>query len=150
MLGVASVVPLLTTHTDVPRAAVRDGGRLDRWRRIAAGSAGQCGRAVVPDLGPAVAFKDALAADTSDLRLVLGEPSVPEARLRFDTALTQDIAGAASVFVAVGPEGGWSPEELRLADASGCRVVGLGERTLRADAAPLVALSVLLFASGDL
>ena len=51
---------------------------------------------------------------------------------------------AATVFV--GPEGGWAPEEIARARDAGAVLVNLGARTLRADAVPIVALSILLYA----
>ena len=50
----------------------------------------------------------------------------------------------------VGPEGGWTPGELQLAAASGCMLVTLGGQTLRADAAPMVAMTALRAIWGDL
>jgi 16S rRNA (uracil1498-N3)-methyltransferase len=52
------------------------------------------------------------------------------------------------VLLLVGPEGGWAEAEVDLALAAGCLPLSLGPRTLRADAAPLVALSVLQYAWG--
>jgi 16S rRNA (uracil1498-N3)-methyltransferase len=55
-----------------------------------------------------------------------------------------------SATVLVGPEGGWTPGEIAFAERGGFGLLTLGQRTLRADAAPLVALSVLQFLWGDL
>jgi len=52
--------------------------------------------------------------------------------------------------VFVGPEGGWTPAEIAMAQEAGCRLVTLGKRTLRADATPLIALGVLQYLWGDL
>jgi 16S rRNA (uracil1498-N3)-methyltransferase len=52
--------------------------------------------------------------------------------------------------VLIGPEGGWTAEECEAARASGARLVTLGHRTLRADAVPIAAISVLQFLWGDL
>jgi 16S rRNA (uracil1498-N3)-methyltransferase len=52
--------------------------------------------------------------------------------------------------VLVGPEGGWTGAECEAARASGVRLVTLGHRTLRADAVPIAAISVLQFLWGDL
>jgi 16S rRNA (uracil1498-N3)-methyltransferase len=60
------------------------------------------------------------------------------------------VRGADSVLLLVGPEGGWDRAELDLAFSNNCRPLTLGGRTLRADAAPLVSLSVLLHALGEL
>ena len=55
-----------------------------------------------------------------------------------------------SVSVLVGPEGGWSVEERRMAIDSGCTAVTLGGITLRADAVPVAALAIVRFVFGDL
>jgi 16S rRNA (uracil1498-N3)-methyltransferase len=54
------------------------------------------------------------------------------------------------VALLVGPEGGWSPEERRQADAAGCLPVSIGALTLRADAVPIAAIALVRFAFGDL
>jgi 16S rRNA (uracil1498-N3)-methyltransferase len=104
---------------------------------------------VVPPVDAAADLPGVLAADTSAVRLLLTEPALasPADSLRdLDAWLT----GAASVLLLVGPEGGWTAGEVETAQARGCRLVALGGRTLRADAAPLVALSVILHRLGDI
>jgi 16S rRNA (uracil1498-N3)-methyltransferase len=54
----------------------------------------------------------------------------------------------ATIFV--GPEGGWTDAEVAAARHAGARLVTLGRRTLRADAAPIAAISVLQYIWGDL
>ncbi|MCX6552049.1 MAG: RsmE family RNA methyltransferase [Acidobacteria bacterium] len=146
MLGVSEVQPLLTARTDVPPSAFTHGGRVERWRRVAIASAKQCGRAVVPAVHPPVTLAVCLEADRSNLRLLLAEPSAGE------TGRLADLPPGAlvrSAMVAIGPEGGWTADEAAAAREAGCRVVTLGGLTLRADAAPLVALSVLGFVFGE-
>jgi 16S rRNA (uracil1498-N3)-methyltransferase len=144
MLGAGAIRPLVSERCEVPAAAVRHGGRTDRWHRVAVASAKQCGRAVVPPVFPAADLEACLADDDSAVRLMLAEPSLETAGpVR---PLTVDLlAQTSSVLVLVGPEGGWSAAEATRAVAAGCRLVTLGRRTLRADAAPLVALSVLFY-----
>jgi len=141
MMGVAAVQPLLTARTDVPPAAFTRGGRVERWRRIAISSAKQCGRAVVPEIYAPASLPACLEADRSDVRLLLVEPSVatPQAAA---SRLPQSVASA---IVLIGPEGGWAASEVSTAVTAGCRTITLGARTLRADATPLVALSVLQY-----
>ncbi len=148
MLGVSSLQPLTTDRSDVPAAAVSSGARLTRWERIAVASAKQCGRAVVPRVHDPVSLAGCLDRDPSPLRLLFAEPSVTETeRLAAGASALPDVTAA---LVLVGPEGGWSPREVEVARAAQCRVVTLGPRTLRADAAPIVALTVLQFLWGDL
>jgi 16S rRNA (uracil1498-N3)-methyltransferase len=147
MMGVAAVQPLLTARTDVPPSAVARGGRLDRWRRISIASAKQCGRAVVPDVLAPVRLEACLEHDRSDLRLFLREPAAGDAEPVSRLACGE---GVISALVLVGPEGGWSADECAHAEAAGCRPLRLGRRTLRADAAALIALGVLQHLWGDL
>ena len=146
MMGVAAVQPMLTARIDVPAAAFSRGRRLERWQRIAVSSAKQCGRAVVPPVLAPRALKECLDAQRADLTLILVEPAAaPPAAV----AGAWPRAGApASAVVLVGPEGGWADEEVALALSAGCLPVSLGPRTLRADAAAIVALSVLQYIWG--
>jgi 16S rRNA (uracil1498-N3)-methyltransferase len=157
MLGVVAVRPLMTARVDVPEAAVRDGGRLDRWRRVAIASAKQCGRAVVPTMHAVASLAECLAADASAERVLMAEPSagMPDAGASGDRVSGDSVealraqAPPASALVLVGPEGGWSSDELARARAAGCRIVTLGNRTFRADTAPLIVLAVLQYVWGE-
>ena len=147
MLGVTAVQPALAGRGEVPAAFVARRGRQDRWRRIAVSSAKQCGRAVVPAVHEPAPFRDVLAGAGQGLVIVLTEPASAAAVASPGDHRPQRDQPVA---VFVGPEGGWTPEELSEAAAAGARFVTLGERTLRADAAALVALPVLLYAWGVL
>ena len=136
MLGACGIQPLVTTHTEVPAGRAGSTARVDRWRRVALSSTKQCGRAVVAD----VAVPEALGSALGHLPrpwIVLAEPSAGEA------GPLPARPDEATVFV--GPEGGWSAEEVAAFRTDGAHFLRLGGRTLRADAAPLVALSVLLY-----
>lgn len=148
MLGVSSVIPLLTDRCDVPRSAVSGGARLERWHRIAVASAKQSGRAVVPAVADPIHLDACLDRDRSPMRLMLAEPSLGGAQRLDDSS--RGLMDATQALVLIGPEGGWTPDEVDRARSRGCRVVSLGSRTLRADSAPLVALAVLQFLWGDL
>jgi 16S rRNA (uracil1498-N3)-methyltransferase len=146
MMGVAAVQPMLTRRTDVPASAFRRGGRVERWQRIAVASAKQCGRAVVPRIEPPRSLADSLAAHPCDATLILLEPSAAPGG-----PVGAGLHGApGSAMLLIGPEGGWAPEEVARALAAGSLPVSLGPRTLRADAAPLVALGVLLHEWGEI
>jgi len=147
MLGVAAVQPIITGRTDVPGMAFARGGRVQRWQRIAVSSAKQCGRAVVPEVHPPVTLAECLAGDSSDVRVLLAEPAAGEGS---GPGALRARPAVSSALVLVGPEGGWTPDEVADAANSGAIVLTLGRRTLRADAAALVALSVLLHVWGDL
>lgn len=142
MMGVTAVEPLITAHTV---AHMKTGGAPDRWRRIAIASAKQCRRAVLPSIGGGMPFVDWLARDNAELKVILIEPAAAE---RSEFAGLQTRPASASLLV--GPEGGWSANEIDQAVRAGYRPLTLGRRTLRADAVPVVAISVLQFLWADL
>jgi 16S rRNA (uracil1498-N3)-methyltransferase len=143
MMGVTTIQPLVTTRTEVSLTTLERGRRRERWERIAISSAKQCGRAVVPailnpkTLEPAGQVLSAMRLPVPVLMLV--EPGATSVGERLSD-LDMPVPETASVIV--GPEGGWTPEELAAASAS-CRLMTLGGRTLRADAMAVVALAAL-------
>jgi 16S rRNA (uracil1498-N3)-methyltransferase len=141
-LGVGRIVPVATARS-IPQPAA---ARVARWKRIAQEAARQSGRADVPDVvAPAPLAQVLTAAPDTALRLLFWEQS-RAVRLR-------DVLPArppAQVWVAVGPEGGFTPDEASRAQVAGFAAVGLGPRTLRAETAALVALALVGYTLGDI
>jgi 16S rRNA (uracil1498-N3)-methyltransferase len=137
MMGVRVIRPLVTSRTEVPAARAGKVSRVERWKRVALSSVKQCGRAVVPEVEEPQALAVALASLPHPL-IALVEPSLGarpgELPPRPDTAT-----------VLVGPEGGWAPDDVEALAGAGATLFSLGGRVLRADAAPLVALTALLW-----
>ena len=147
MLGVAAIQPIVTKRTETTMAALLKGTRPDRWRRIALASVKQSRRAVLPEIRVPRSFEDFLDEPLHASRLMLIEPSqstMAESISALDERRPADAA------VIVGPEGGWTEEECAAAGACGVRLLTLGHRTLRADAVPVAAISVLQFLWKDL
>ena len=138
MIGVAAIQPIITERTESSVAALARGRRRERWERIAVSSAKQCGRAVVPPILEPKHFgpEDDLALPSPVFVLV--EPGAASGLSLGEVEMP--AAGQASVLI--GPEGGWTSEELQHAATIG-RLITLGGRTLRADAMALVALAAL-------
>jgi 16S rRNA (uracil1498-N3)-methyltransferase len=143
MLGVSEIVPLITARTEVSRATVVRGGRVERWQRIAVASAKQCGRAVVPTIGDVVTFDQWIAQPRQDPVIILVEPSLDAKQ----TQLPQILIPS---YVLIGPEGGWTEAEVNAAVTAGATPLTLGSFTLRADAAPIVALTAIRTVFGDM
>lgn len=148
MLGVAAIQPLLTDRNEVSASALERGRRRERWQRIAVVSAKQCGRAVVPEVLEPVTF-DALCAArrgaANDAGLLLVEPGAEQDAM---TLAALERPSESSALVVVGPEGGWSSQEISAA-AGVLRPVTLRAPTLRADAVPVAALAALFARWGE-
>jgi len=148
MLGVAAVQPIVTTRTEVTVAALTRSGRLDRWRRVALASVKQSRRAVIPDIRGPLTFESWLDEPQAAATLMLVEPGAATSAEPLSILREQKIPSDAAIVV--GPEGGWTEPEWAAAGQRGVHLVTLGHRTLRADAVPIAAISVLQFLWGDL
>jgi len=150
MLGVAAIQPFTSARTEVPREAVRAGGRKDRWDRTVIASVKQCGRAVVPVVHPTLALPELLRAEHDVLCLMFVEPRQTAEAAKAGTSLESletRVPGKATILI--GPEGGWEPQEINAALDAGVTMVSLGERVLRADAAGALAIAVLQYVWKD-
>jgi len=143
MLGVAAIQPLVTRRTETTVAALMRGARVDRWRRVALASVKQSGRAVLPDVRMPLTFETFLGELKTACTMMLVEPRAG-APVDSMSELRRE-ATPADATILVGPEGGWTEGEWAAARERGIRLVSLGTRTLRADAVPVAALSVLQF-----
>ena len=140
MMGAAEIVPLVTEHVTVPKKAWQGSATLERWQRVAVASAKQCGRAVVPEITSPMDLALVLSGHAGQSIVMFVEPAVgTDARPVSGTP----IAGAGTLLVAVGPEGGWSIGEVTQARTAGAVLAHLGPRTIRADAMATAALAAL-------
>ena len=140
MLGVAAVQPIVTKRSETTVAALMNGARVERWRRVALASAKQSRRAVLPEIRMPLMLETALD-EPAVVRLMMVEPAA-SANVE-PISVLQHAPAPVDATVYVGPEGGWAAEEWSSAAAKGVRLVTLGPRTLRADAVPIAAISVL-------
>jgi 16S rRNA (uracil1498-N3)-methyltransferase len=144
-LGAFAIVPVRSArvvgHDTSP-------GKVERWRRIAKSAAQQSGRLRVPEIADVHDAAALLATfgqfDRVYIAWELAEP-VP-LRDVFDV----EIAEAGSVLVVIGPEGGFSADEVERAVQAGARAISLGRRILRTETAALVVLSAILYARREL
>jgi 16S rRNA (uracil1498-N3)-methyltransferase len=143
MLGAAAIQPLVTKRTETTVAAILRGARIERWQRVVLASVKQSRRAVLPEVRTPLTLETYFDEPPSALRVMLVEPSA-DAHPEPMTALRQDPVPADASLI-VGPEGGWTEAEWTEARRRGIRLLTLGPRTLRADAVPVAAMSVLQF-----
>ena len=121
--------------------------KLERWQRIAEEAAKQSGRGIIPQVSWAGEYADALnVANQKELGLFMYETGEREA-LNAVLEANSDVKTAAIV---TGPEGGFAPFEADLARIVGLHICSMGERILRCETAPVVAVSALMYATGNL
>ena len=147
MLGVSAIQPIVTRRSETTVAALMKGARLERWRRVALASVKQSRRAVLPEIRMPLTLETALDEPAAALRLMLVEPGAAASVEPISALQQAPVPEDAAVFV--GPEGGWTAEEWTAAQTHGVRLISLGPRTLRADAVPIAAISVLQFLWGE-
>jgi len=154
-LGVSSFIPLLTPRTVVLLHEIeRTKAKAERWSRLIMAASKQCGRADLPPVRDAVQFRDAIRARKEHgLALVAWEGmkgSVASQTLGPALRAADGKRGKHTLEVSlfVGPEGGFSDEEIEMAEAEGAVVFGMGPRILRAETAAIAAAALVQYELG--
>jgi len=136
-IGIARFTPVVAE-----RSVVAPGeGKLARWRRIADEAVRQCGRGTPLEIDPLTLLSDALRGADAASRLIL-DPRAPQTRF------AEACGRARSIAVAIGPEGGFTAEELELAAALGFFPICLGGTILRIETAAIAAAVLAVDALG--
>ncbi|CAM4265824.1 16S rRNA (uracil(1498)-N(3))-methyltransferase [Paenibacillus tarimensis] len=153
-IGAASFLPFESERMIVQYDAKKEGKRLERWRKIAKEAAEQAHRSMIPDVEPVCSWKQ-LTARMSGYDAVLfcyeragGSASSGLRGLLRDLASLD--AARPRLLIVVGPEGGFTEREAEEAEAAGARLVGLGPRILRTETAAMVALTCIMYESGEM
>jgi 16S rRNA (uracil1498-N3)-methyltransferase len=136
MMGAVRLRPFVAARSEVSLNALARAHRHARWQRIALASVKQCGRALVPVIDAPGGLDPLLDDPTDPLRALLVEPACTAAAVAFAA-----LPPPSAVTLAIGPEGGWTADEVTRAVERGWRPVRLGPRTLRASAMALAALA---------
>jgi 16S rRNA (uracil1498-N3)-methyltransferase len=141
-LGVARITPILARRTEKHLALAAE-KRVVRWRRIALESAKQSRRADIPEILDPTPLPAALARESAPHRILLSET---EQSLTLAAALAssnlQPATDNLQLALAIGPEGGWTPEEMALFTQHNWTHVTLGPRILRAETAAIAAIAI--------
>ncbi|HNZ55125.1 MAG TPA: RsmE family RNA methyltransferase [Candidatus Paceibacterota bacterium] len=125
--GVLAIVPIVAART------VKQGDKTERWQIIAKEAAEQSGRLIVPKVCEALSFDEAIrvAAESHELNILFD----------LNGAKLKKVDGNIGIFV--GPEGGFSPAEIGLAQEKGFSKFSLGDFTLRAETAAIIGTFVI-------
>ncbi|MQW91724.1 16S rRNA (uracil(1498)-N(3))-methyltransferase [Acinetobacter wanghuae] len=133
-LGVSEIQLLTSERCEMRLKYDRDQKKLDHWQGIAIAACEQCGLNIVPNILPPVSLEKWLATELPTTKLVLA-PNKDEVDVLTDAS--------SELALLIGPEGGLSEDEIASANAQGFQNWCIGERVLRTETAPVVALSIL-------
>lgn len=121
--------------------------KLERWQRIAEEAAKQSGRGIIPEVSWAGSYVEALnIACSKELSILMYETGERE---KLNDVL-ENNKSAATAAIITGPEGGFAPYEADMARKIGLHVCSMGERILRCETAPVVGVSAIMYATGNL
>jgi 16S rRNA (uracil1498-N3)-methyltransferase len=146
-LGVKEFRPVITSRTLVQESRGLE-DKLPRWQKILQEAAEQCGRGLIPSILPPVKL-DALVQRLTDIRGYIFHEKVDGTGFLAD--LSPRLAKGMKQFaLLVGPEGGFSEDEVTLARQAGLLPVSLGRRVLRMETAAIAACAISMAAAGEI
>ncbi|MCS7464889.1 16S rRNA (uracil(1498)-N(3))-methyltransferase [Paenibacillus doosanensis] len=167
-IGADRFIPFVSERTVVQLDAKKEGKRIERWQKIAKEAAEQAHRNRIPAVEAPLAWKQLLKlAGEADAAWICYEKQeglqfrtqIQEAlskgkafRIDSDSGLGGDSGGTKRVklLLIIGPEGGFTEQEVEAAEAAGCRSVSLGRRILRTETAAMVGLTCILYETGEM
>ena len=143
-IGIHEFVPFESSRTIVHLDTKKAGGKIERWNKIAESAAKQSGRGNIPVVRPVLSFAQAVetAIGENDLVLVCYEA---EKKNALKTILRSKDPKPQKIALLIGPEGGFSEEEIRKILSSGGQAVTLGPRILRTETAGMIAAALILY-----
>lgn len=131
-IGVSCIIPTISDRTLLQPSPQK----VERWRRIATEAAEQSERGIIPTILEPMTFVAALKSTATQRYICVTRREALHLKSVLDPT-------ASEIAIAIGPEGGWTPQEVEEAIASGFQPVSLGRRILRAVTAPIVAMSLV-------
>lgn len=147
-LGITEIVPVISQRTVVRLHSKNEQKKLERWRKIASEAAKQCKRGIIPNVHPPISFEQMLERICQYDFVAI--PYEKEKELGLKDLLKNCGPAWKKIGIVIGPEGGFTEEEISIAKRAGAVSVTLGPRILRTETAGFVALSIFMYEIGDL
>ena len=142
-LGVFQIIPVETRRCVVKLDAKKEASKRKRWQGIAESAAKQSKRMVIPEIHSVMKFSQAIEyASQLDVRLI---PYELAEDMNHTREFMKKIKPGQSVGIFIGPEGGFTQEEIETALEHQVEPVTLGKRILRTETAGLTILSILMY-----
>ena len=142
-LGVSSIQPIFTSRSTIKLSLERAKKRLIHWKQVSISACEQSGRSKIPTIKSPIGFDQiSEGIKTNSLNLLLHPDNLEES-----SNLPNQYSGDINVFI--GPEGGFSQDEVLLLKKQNCINIQLGPRILRTETAPLAIIAILQYKYGD-
>lgn len=142
-LGVSSIQPIFTSRSTIKLSLDRTKKRLIHWKQVSISACEQSGRSKIPTIKSPIEFDQiSKGIKTNSLNLLLHPDNLEES-----SNLPNEYSGDINVFI--GPEGGFSQDEVLLLKKQNCINIKLGPRILRTETAPLAIIAILQYKYGD-
>ena len=139
-LGAIRIIPVMMERSIPKFDKDKEQAKVNRWQKIAKEAAEQSGRLIIPFVDPVKPFKDLfLLKKDIDLCVLLWEME----KENMIKKVLQEHRGIKHLLVVIGPEGGFSHEEVESAKAAGFITASLGSRIVRTETASIAVLSIL-------
>lgn len=143
-LGAGTIVPVATKRAVVKLEGGRQDKKIARWNSISEAAAKQAKRAIIPKVTEVMTFTEAIeSCKCTDVKIIPYELSDPDSMVK-TRKMIASIKPGSSVAIFIGPEGGFTEEEISKAEAAGVCPITLGHRILRTETAGFTVLSWLV------
>ena len=142
-LGVSSIQPIFTSRSTIKLSLDRTKKRVIHWKQVSISACEQSGRSKIPTIKSPIEFDQiSEGIKTNSLNLLLHPDNLEES-----SDLPNEYSGDINIFI--GPEGGFSQDEVLLLKKQNCINIKLGPRILRTETAPLAIIAILQYKYGD-
>jgi 16S rRNA (uracil1498-N3)-methyltransferase len=146
-LGVHGLIPVVTEHCVVKYDLAKQADKVARWQKIAREAAKQCGRSYIPQIFPVTRLDDVISnkefVSATKIMLYEGQASQGLKQTLVET-------GRNTYLLLIGPEGGFSSDEVEFCQEHRVKIVTMGPRIMRTETAALAALTAVMYQCGDL
>lgn len=140
-VGVSSFIPFVSQRTVVQLNEKKEQKKLERWHKIAKEAAEQAHRSIVPEIYSVLSWKELLIRFKQETTLIAYEKETSTALYQ----MVEENSQHKSFLIVIGPEGGFTEEEIKQAEEAGAISISLGKRILRAETAGIVAAANIIY-----
>ncbi len=143
-IGVRQIIPILTERVIVSKNPKDiSPNKIERWRKIILSACKQSNRALIPELFEPVAFEEFISLEKYEKKIIFHESEVNSLNRILLHDYLKNLKSVKSILLAIGPEGGFTDDEVKEAVESGFDVVSLGCRRLRSETSSIVSTGVI-------